>query len=355
MYSDSQLKSLASTTLVIVADSVVLDAAAIHLLSKDIDRTERRHVEELVAAIRPLLKDIVIYDSPNAFIEAIARHKADLVLPDWSGRDSWNRSGLVPAVCESAGIAYIGGDAYTKIVCQDKFLAKSLCTHVGLRTPSAIFVDSPEKLDALDLCAFPCVVKPCYEGSSIGVDDKSLVNSASEAHTRAMELLNALKAPVLVETFQPGREISICLLGNQSEVALVEAGERYLPNDEHYFDRNVFSFELKKNSKRTALRLATADVPPIYFDQARRLFKLLQKVEILRVDGRLNGKDFTVIELTPDTHLGARAEYAGTFIQAGMTYTEVLAAMILNARAYRPGQTANTRTSVDNIQNPLEI
>src|SRR5450759_3760969 len=113
MHSDEQLELLAKTTLVIVADSIVLDADAIHVLSKDIDRTERRHVDELVAAIRPLIKDVIIYDSPAAFTEAVTLHKNDLVLPDWSGQDSWSRSGLIPAVCESYGLTYIGGDAYT--------------------------------------------------------------------------------------------------------------------------------------------------------------------------------------------------------------------------------------------------
>jgi len=195
MYSEKQLEVLANTTLVVVADSILLDPQAIHVLSKDIDRTEQRHVDELAGAIRPLVKDVVTYNSLSSFIEAAPLHKNDLILPDWAGRDSWSRGGLVSAICESYGLAYIGADAYTRIVCQDKFLAKSLCAHVGLATPPAIYVDRPEKLDRLDFCDFPCVVKPCYEGSSIGIDARSLAGSSSQARARALELLDALKAP----------------------------------------------------------------------------------------------------------------------------------------------------------------
>jgi len=65
------LELLAKTTLVIVANSIVPDVGAIHPLSKDIDRTERRHVDELVVAIRPLIKDVVVYESPSVFIESV--------------------------------------------------------------------------------------------------------------------------------------------------------------------------------------------------------------------------------------------------------------------------------------------
>lgn len=347
MLTQEELTTLAETTLVVVADSVTLDRGDVHWLSTRLDQTEQRHVDELSEAIKPLLRSVVVYKSPDALIDNISKHRDHLVLPDWGGAKSWSRMGLLPAICEAYGIAYIGGDAYTKIVCQDKFLTKTLCERSGLKTPRAIYVDTPAKLDALSLLTYPCVVKPCFEGSSIGIDHRSLAPDAGAARALAGELLQALGSPILVEAFCPGREVSICMLGNPNGVSLLEAGERYIPGDEQFFYSNVFSFELKKNSKRTALRRVTPDVPAHVMASAVALFHSLAKVEIIRIDGRLDGDSFNVIELTPDTHLGARAEYAGTFIQSGLTYQEVIARMVLNSIEAARGPSASTQTTAD--------
>src|SRR5580658_3018866 len=348
MLTSDDLELLSRTTLVVVADSIVLQPAQIHFLSKEMDRTELRHVQELVDAIRPRVRDVIVYDSPSAFIDSISKHVHDLVLPDWSGTGSWNRFGLVPAICESYGLDYIGGDAYTKIVCQDKFLAKSLCGHAGISTPFALYVDKPSKLDSLNLCRFPVVVKPCFEGSSVGIGANSIATSKLDAHARATELLQVLNGPVLVEEFCPGREVSICVLGNAAGISRIEVGERYIPGNETYFDSHLFSFDLKKNSKKTALRNVTGEMPEEYLSQSKRLFQSLTKVELIRVDGRLKDGRFYVVELTPDTHLGARAEFCGTFIQAGLTYTEILSELALNALTCPRRQAANKQTSADN-------
>jgi D-alanine-D-alanine ligase len=344
MLTDSERAFLAEIALVVVTDGIVLAPGEAGWLDRRLDRSEQRHVDEMRDAIGPLLKDFVVYHSPEAFIDNIARHSGDIVLPDWSGERSWNRYGLVPAVCEAYGVTYIGGDAYTKIVCQDKFLSKSLCRRAGLEVPDALYIDEPSKLEMLDLIGYPSVVKPCFEGTSIGISDHSIVHSASDARYAAGALLEALGAPVLVERFCPGREVSICLVGNARGMALMEAGERFLPSDERYFETHLFSAALKKNSKQTALRLVTNSVPKYAFDRSVALFRSLQKVELIRVDGRLNRDCFTVIELTPETHLGARAEFAGTFIKTGLDYQEVLARLILNSRGATKDQPAKTRT-----------
>lgn len=344
MLTSHELDQLAQVRLVIVADNVVLDPSEIGPFSREIDRTEARHTNELRAEVIDNVKDVVVYNDPRDFIDAIASHKNDIVLPDWTGSVSRSRTGLVPAICETYGVRYVGADAYTKIVCHDKLLAKSLCVQAGFSVPRAILIDRAEKLPLIETITRPYIIKPCYEGSSIGIDEHCIAETPSMAASRALYLLGMLNSPVLVEEFCPGKEVSLCLLGTTNNVKFFEAGERYLPADEDYFETHAFTFELKKNSKRTNLRRITDNVPNRVKQAAFNLFNALDKAEILRIDGRLSGEYFNVIELTPETHLGARAEYCGTFIRSGMSYKEILLLMLANALDTVKHQAANRQT-----------
>jgi hypothetical protein len=78
------------------------------------------------------------------------------------------------------------------------------------------------------------------------------------------------------------------------------------------------------------LRLIDNEINDYVIDNVLRLKAKLGKCESLRIDGRMTAEKFDLIEITPDTHLGKRAEFVFPFILRGWEYHDVLEAILLS-------------------------
>ncbi|MGF1530987.1 MAG: D-alanine--D-alanine ligase [Puniceicoccaceae bacterium] len=154
-------------------------------------------------------------------LEAGTADLAFLVLHGRGGED-----GTIQAILEQLGIPYTGSDAAASSVAIDKRLTKLLLRESGIPTPR--WWDGSSSLhETMGEIGFPCVVKPTREGSSVGV---KLVRSPGELHT-LLTGRAAISSPVLVETFLPGREFSVGVLGEE----VLEPGE-IVPQGSELFD-----------------------------------------------------------------------------------------------------------------------
>lgn len=329
-------------TIVLVADAFDYDGTSLEVNNRLLDRPHRSYIDEMLVALKSIHPNVVWYSSPAEFISRIHIHKTDLVFPYWFGADSRNRHSLIPAICESASIRYLGGDAYTKIVCNDKNLSKHLCRESGLDTPKSILIKTESDFIFLAQLDYPCVVKPVFEGSSLGISQDNLVNSGSSAKELARNLLKEFRQPILVEEYVPGKEVSICIIGWGDNIKLWDASERYVEDEDDYFLTHLYSYdEKKREDMRLSLRSVRDEIPSSTLDSCWKVFNALDKVEFMRIDGRLSEAGFSVIELTPETHLGADAEFCGSFMAQGYTYSEILAFLIENCLERYQNQSAN--------------
>jgi D-alanine-D-alanine ligase len=64
---------------------------------------------------------------------------------------------------------------------------------------------------------FPLFLKPVAEGSGKGVNARSKVTNATELKSIVAELLARFRQPVLVETYLPGREFTVGIVGTGDE------------------------------------------------------------------------------------------------------------------------------------------
>ncbi len=121
--------------------------------------------------------------------------------------------GKVQGMLEVMGIPYTGSGVMASSVAMNKPFAKKLFRFHNLPTPSG-YTLSPQEIDRLpqahgDL-GFPCVVKPCRGGSSIGV------SVAGDMDELLKALLDACRfgGEALVERRICGREITVGVLGD---------------------------------------------------------------------------------------------------------------------------------------------
>ena len=122
----------------------------------------------------------------------------------------FGEDGTVQAVLELLGVPYTGSGVLASALAMNKPMAKRVWQTYGLPTPAWQVIDK-EKPDAVTL-PYPVVVKPITEGSSVGV---SIVRSAEALQSGLADAFR-YDPQALVETYIPGKEVTIGILGERA-------------------------------------------------------------------------------------------------------------------------------------------
>jgi D-alanine-D-alanine ligase len=149
-----------------------------------------------------------------------AGERWDLVWNLAEGVAGRSREAQVPALCELYEQPYTFSDPLTAALTLDKPTSKRLVRDHGLPTAPFAVVRNRAEAAAVRLPA-PLFVKPAAEGSSKGVTARSLVADRADLADRCAELIAEHAQPVLVESYLPGRELTIGILGNGAAAAVV--------------------------------------------------------------------------------------------------------------------------------------
>ena len=126
---------------------------------------------------------------------------ADMVFMALHGENGEN--GKIQACFDLMGIRYTGTDYVSSALCMDKGLAKELFEYHGIPTPKGIRLKKGEQDPGS--VPFPCVVKACCGGSSVGVCMASDQKEYEEAKAEAFRYDDE----VIVEQYIKGREFSV--------------------------------------------------------------------------------------------------------------------------------------------------
>ena len=202
--------------------------------------------------------------------------QADLVFPVLHGRQG--EGGEMQALLEDAGIVYAGSGPEGSALAMDKDRAKRRFIEAGV--PTAAWCTWPASTADVAALGLPFVVKPSKVGSTVGL---TVVQS--------LDLLDAAVAEaeryddqVLLESFVPGREFTVGVLGTRA----LAVGE-IIPSHE------IFDYECKYTPGMTQ-EIFPADIPEELATRLRQLalaaHEALGLQDFSRVDFRL-GTDGT--------------------------------------------------------------
>ena len=123
-----------------------------------------------------------------------------------------DREARVPALLEGCGVPYTFSGSRVLTAGLHKGMSKRLARRAEVRTADFEVVASPENAEQCGL-PMPLFVKPLAEGSSKGITAANVVASRSALVRRCGELLARYRQPVLVETYLPGREFTVGIVG----------------------------------------------------------------------------------------------------------------------------------------------
>jgi D-alanine-D-alanine ligase len=144
----------------------------------------------------------------------------DLVFNIAEGLRGIGREAQVPAILDVHGIPYTFSDPLVLALTLHKGLTKRVLRDGGLPTPAFAEVSSPADLDRVDL-PFPVFAKPLAEGTGKGIDGGSVLRNSDELRARCLDLLERFGQPVLVETYLPGREFTVGIVGTGPQARVV--------------------------------------------------------------------------------------------------------------------------------------
>ena len=123
-----------------------------------------------------------------------------------------DREARVPALLEACGVPCTFSGARVLTVGLHKGKSKHLARRAGVRTADFEVVATTAHAERCRL-SMPLFAKPVGEGSSKGITAASVVASRQELIHRCGALLERYRQPVLVETYLPGREFTVGLVG----------------------------------------------------------------------------------------------------------------------------------------------
>jgi D-alanine-D-alanine ligase len=146
----------------------------------------------------------------------VAGERWDAVFNICEGLSGYGREAQVPGLLDAYGIPHVFSDALTLALCLDKGWTKSIVRNAGVPTSDFATIERAADIAKIML-PFPLFLKPVAEGSGKGVSARSKVNNAAELKSVATELLARFRQPVLVETYLPGREFTIGIIGTGDE------------------------------------------------------------------------------------------------------------------------------------------
>lgn len=235
--------------------------------------------------------------------------------------------GTLAALCELAGIPYVGSGVRAGALAMDKWVTKLVAGAVGVSTAPAVLVTAATARTLR--FSHPVVVKPVSAGSSHGV---GLVRSPAELGP-ALDAALALDDRVLVEDLVRGREVDVAVLGRPDGSRVVA------PLLEIVVD-GVFDLTTKYDgSADFRLPADLTDVERKELEQAALdLYGALGCAGVARVDFFLTENGPVLNEVNTMPGFTERSQVPRMFAAAGLAYPELLDLLVRDvlAGARRP-------------------
>jgi D-alanine-D-alanine ligase len=260
----------------------------------------------------------------------VAGDRWNLVFNIAEGLRGFGREAQVPALLDAWEIPYAFSDPLVLSLTLHKGMTKRVIRDLGIPTPDFVVVETPEEIAAVAL-PFPLFAKPVAEGTGKGVTAASKIANPAELARVCRELLAVFQQPVLVETFLPGREFTVGLIGTGAEAFVPAVMEVHLTEKA---EKEVYSYANKEDwHGRIEYRLADDAMARAAAETALAVWRGLGCRDGGRIDLRADAEGVpSFIEVNPLA--GLRPEHSDLPILcklAGMPYQELIAGIMRSA------------------------
>ena len=226
-----------------------------------------------------------------------AGKRCDIVFNIAEGMYGSAREAQIPALLDGYRIPHVFSSASTLSLTLDKALTKRLIREAGLPTAPFRVIHGIGDLDDINL-PFPLFAKPVAEGTSKGIDGYSFIDTCEKLRSSCSALLNTFHQPVLLETFLPGREFTVGIVGSGMEAHV--SGVMEIVFNEACPEK-VYSYSVKKEYKKyVSYRIADDQTAKQCAEMALSVWQIIDGKDAGRVDFRTDGNGIpNFVEVNP--------------------------------------------------------
>jgi D-alanine-D-alanine ligase len=259
--------------------------------------------------------------NPAELVRAITETKPDVVFNALHGR--FGEDGCVQGVLNLLGVPYTHSGLLASAAAMDKAFARALFASAGIPVAEGKVV-SRAQMAGPDPLPRPFVVKPINEGSSVGV----FIVRDKQPSPLAAWPFDAEE--VLVESFIPGRELTVAVMGDKA------LGVLEITSDHGFYDYEA------KYAPGGSRHIMPAAIAPADYAEACRLAVAAHKVlgcrgvsrADLRYDDTTPGATPRLVMLEVNTQPGMTATSLVPEMAAyqGITFPELVRWMVEEAR-----------------------
>lgn len=176
--------------------------------------------------------------------EKLARgERWELVFNIAEGLYGIGREAQVPALLDAYQIPYTFSGPLVLSLTLQKGTTKRILRDLGVPTPDFAEIANLSELDNMTL-DYPIFAKPIAEGTGKGIDALSKIKNRQQLKNVVKRLLETYNQPVLLETFLPGREFTVGIVGTGAKAKSVGIMEVILKENA---EQDVYSYVNKEN------------------------------------------------------------------------------------------------------------
>jgi len=289
-------------------------------------------VEDIASALEELGFKTKKIGNVHNLLKNLNNLDVDIVFNIAEGKDTRNRESQVPIILETLGIPYVGSDGLTLGITLDKVTTKKILIAEGLPTPKFFEAKTVDYIN-VDHLNFPLIVKPRYEGSSKGLDEKAKVDNESELKNRISYIISTYRQPALVEEFIRGWEFTVAIVGNENPEVFApvqtKIDGKLKAGDLFYTFQHLMEHE---RIEYIFPALIDESLQKKIMDIALRVYKILDCRDFGRVDFRMDeeGNPY-VLEINPLPCLSKEDVFKIIADKAGIGYTQMIGKIIFSA------------------------
>ena len=252
-------------------------------------------------------------DKEFRWIEELRRYNPDLVFNICEGYNGPARESVYGAILEQLKYNYSGPDSTNLLMCHNKFLVKNLLKDY-IDCPKGYSVCEKSDIDLLKNIQYPVIIKLNSEGSSMGMDEKSIVHSYEELKKQVLFLLNKYERNILAEEYIEGQDLSMIYVEG-----LGALGPCIVNCDSEFYD-----YEMK------TIKDDTVDIQTVNgkFDFLKNIVSIIAKrLDIkgyAKIDFRKKDDKFYLIEVNSQVSFHPTGEFITCAKTDGYSFDDII-------------------------------
>jgi D-alanine-D-alanine ligase len=277
-----------------------------------------------------------VQDELKPIRDAVEGSRPDVVfnlLEEFHGVAAYDQN--VASYLELLRIPYTGCNPRGLMLSRGKDLAKKLLHYHRIPTPAFAVFPVGRKIKRPARLPFPLFIKSLSEDASLGIAQKSLVDTDQKLEERVTFMHERFGSAAIAEQYIEGRELYVSVLGNDRlrVLPIWELQFGGLPPGTIPIATEKMKFDIKYQERIGINQGPADDLAPELRNKivkiTKRICRVLELDGYCRVDFRLTAEGVPYfLEANPNPEIAAHEVFAQAALRDGIKYPELMRRMV---------------------------